>query len=128
LFVTDAPVAAVRGRWALTALGAVGVLVHGADHVVSGEGSGPLFDLALVLAVLTGGLALVYPWTARWLRDLGTAVLGLTWFVAALVNHVVVWSTEGAGPTDATGIAATLGGVSLLAATYVDLRRDDRGG
>lgn len=100
----------------LYALGALGVGVHTIDHLVSDPDWTPQFDFALLLAALTMGLAMVYPWVTPWVRELGGLGMGLTWAVAAFVHHFLGLFVGGPAPTDYTGVFAAVGGVLMVMA------------
>jgi hypothetical protein len=106
----------VRRERTLYALGAGGVALHTADHLVSAPQRTLLFVGAVALAAFTIGLVPGYPWLTVRAREVAGFVLGAIWASAALVHHVFGLFVGGVAPTDFTGIAAAIGGGLILCA------------
>lgn len=106
----------LRRERTLYILGAGGVALHTADHLVSAPERTLLFVGAVGLAALTIGLVPALPWLTAQAREVIDFVLGATWTSAAFVHHVLGLFVGGAAPTDYTGIAATIGGGLIICA------------
>ena len=110
----------------LYALGAGGVALHTADHLVSDLQRTPLFAGAVALAAFTIGLVPGYARLTAVAREVVDFVLGATWASAALVHHVFGLFVGGIAPTDFTGIAAAIGGGLIMCAGLEARRQTER--
>ena len=116
MLISDARSRGLRRERTLYALGAGGVALHTADHLVSAPERTLLFVGAVGLAAFTIGLVPALPWLTTRAREVTDFVLGAIWTSAAFVHHVLGLFVGGTAPTDYTGIAATIGGGLIICA------------
>ena len=97
-------------------IGAAGVTAHAVDHLVTGHECDIWFTAAMLLTVVTGALALGYPWVPAAARAAIAIPLGAMWAVVAFSNHVLGLFIDASAPTDSTGVAAAVGGALMVGA------------
>ena len=126
MLISETRSRALRREHILYALGAAGIALHTADHLVSDLQRTLLFGGAVALAAFTIGLLPAYTRLTAVAREVVDLVLGATWASAAFVHHGIGLFVGGIAPTDFTGIAAAIGGGLIMCAGLEARRQTER--
>lgn len=105
------------------AVAAAGAVAHLVNHLIVGVVMDLQFDTVLVFGAITVVAAVAYPWLPWQLQAVGSIALGVGWLVGDFVLHVLPTIRNGAGPTDLTGLGATVAGGMLISVGIAAARR-----
>ena len=110
------------------AVAAAAAAAHLVDHLLVGVVMDLQFDTVLVFGAVTVVAAVAYSWLPWKLQALGAIALGLGWLVGDFVLHALPTIRNGPGPTDYTGLGATVAGGLLIGVGIAAARRETGGG
>lgn len=92
------------------AVAAAAAAAHLVDHLIVGV----VMDLQFNTVLVFGAAAVAYPSLPWQLQAVGSIALGLGWLAGDFVLHALPTIRNGPGPTDYTGLAATVAGGLLI--------------
>jgi hypothetical protein len=113
----------VRTEQIVFAVAAAAAAAHLVDHLLVGVVMDLQFNTVLVFGAVTAVAAVAYPPLPWQLQAVGSIALGLGWLVGDFVLHALPTIRNGPGPTDYTGLAATVAGGLLIGVGIAAARR-----